>query len=80
MRIELADCTQTLLDEIGDTSFGRNDVALTYAMALCSREATDWKAVNAAIIARWSLSALTYIKERAHKWVEEKRREAARDA
>ena len=63
--IELAACTQTLLNEIGMPEMKRDDVALTYALAMRSSEETDWKAVNEAIIERWSMSALRYIKERA---------------
>lgn len=72
--MELADCTNTLLREIAEKVFKRNDIAMTYAMAMCSSFQTDWKAVNEAIIARWSLSGLTYIKERAHKIVADKRK------
>jgi hypothetical protein len=66
IRFELADCTGTLLREIAEPSSKRRDIAKTYALALRSSEATDWKAVNAAIIARWSVSALNWIKEQAH--------------
>jgi len=64
--VELANCTETLLSEIGDKVFKRNDVALTYAMAAKSTEAVDWCRVNIAIRDRWSMSALHYIKERAN--------------
>lgn len=69
MRVELAMCEKTLLQEIGNKQFKRNDVALTYAMAMASseRDRIDWAKVNHAIIWRWSLSALTYIKQRAWK-------------
>ena len=63
---ELAACTNTLLREIAEPTLKRRDVAKTYRFALQSSEETDWKAVNAAIVARWSLSALNYIKEQAH--------------
>lgn len=44
----------------------RDDVALTYAFGLRDeRGLVDWKKVNRAIIARWSISALQYIKQRA---------------
>jgi len=76
-RVELACCTKTLLAEIVEWKFKRNTVALTYAMAILSTEPTDWKAVNEAIVKRWSAAALKYIKERAWKFVEEKRREQA---
>lgn len=66
-RIELAFYERALLEEIGMPEMKRNDVALTYAMALRSTECKeiDWMKVNTAIIERWSRSALNYIKERA---------------
>ena len=67
MIVELAATTQTLLSEIAMPEVKRNSVALTYALAMRSSEATDWKAVNEAIIKRWSVAGLTYIKERAWK-------------
>lgn len=65
LRMELACCTQTLLGEIAMPEMKRNDVAKTYALALRSSEETDWSAVNRAIIERWSMHALTWIKTRA---------------
>lgn len=59
--------TEVLLREIADRRFKRDDVAVTYALAITSGETVDWEAVNLAIIGRWSKSALTYIKERAHR-------------
>jgi len=64
-RVELACCTQTLLREIADRSLRRKDIAMTYALALRSSEPTDWKAVNAAIVARWSMAALVWIRKQA---------------
>ena len=64
--IELTDCTNTLLREIAMPEAKRLDVAKTYALALRSTSPTDWAVVNAAIVERWSLSALKWIKERAH--------------
>lgn len=66
MSFELRSCTYTLLAEIWDPRFTRKDVAMTYRLAMESSEETDWKAVNAAIITRWSLSALRWIKNQAH--------------
>uniref|UniRef100_A0A6M3LSX4 Uncharacterized protein n=1 Tax=viral metagenome TaxID=1070528 RepID=A0A6M3LSX4_9ZZZZ len=65
-KTELVCCTNTLLREIADHSLVRRDVAQTYAIALRSSEPTDWKRVNDAIIGRWSVSALIWIKEQAH--------------
>lgn len=67
MIIELADCERTLLDEIACPEAKRLDIAKTYALALKSSECNrvDWAKVNAAIIQRWSKSALIWIKEKA---------------
>ncbi len=67
MRIELADCENVLLQEISMKEMKRKDIAKTYALALKSSEfdQIDWGKVNRAIIARWSMSALTYIKDQA---------------
>lgn len=61
---ELAACTATLLNEISNGA-PRRAVAQTYRLAIQSSEATDWAAVNAAIIERWSVSGLTWIKQQA---------------
>lgn len=67
--IELAQCTATLLQEIGDKRFTQADVAKTYALAIMSSEATDWTAVNQAIRKRWSLAGLERVKLAAWKRV-----------
>lgn len=64
-RMVLVARTQTLLDEIARKRTTRKDVAKTYALAIRSSEDTDWTAVNKAIIGRWSLSALKWIKGQA---------------
>ena len=65
--IELCCCESVLLEEIADKRFKRNNVSQTYALALRSSEfdTIDWGKINRAIIERWSMSALIYIKERA---------------
>ena len=65
MRIELANCTQTLLNEIADKGFKQNSIAMTYALALRSSETIDWAKVNKAIVKRWSISGLNRIKKLA---------------
>lgn len=70
--IELIDTTRVLLDKIASPEFRQPDIALTYAMAIRSSDPTDWKKVNAAIVARWSISGLERIKTRAWKLVEGK--------
>ena len=66
MSLELANCTNHLLGEIADPAMKRRDVAQSYALAMRSSEVTDYAAINAAIVRRWSLSALEYIKQQAH--------------
>jgi len=61
---ELVCCTDVLLHEIGHGAT-RRAVAQTYRLAMHSSHPTDWARVNAAIIARWSASALKWIKEQA---------------
>jgi len=67
--VELADCTSTLLAEIGNRKMTRSDVAVTYRLALRSSSPTDWAAVNRAIVERWSSSALKRIKRLAWRSV-----------
>ena len=67
MNVELACCTSTLLREISDSSLKRKDIAMTYRLAMASSESVDWESVNKAIIERWSLSGLDYIKKLAWK-------------
>jgi len=66
---ELVDCEGTLLREIADPVFKRADVAQTYGLALVSgeRDRVDWAKVNRAIVARWSVYALNWIKTRADR-------------
>jgi len=69
MGLELADCENTLLREIADKGITRRGVAVTYRLALRSSECDtiDWRKVNRAIIERWSLHALEWIKRKAWK-------------
>jgi len=67
MHVEFCRCTEVLLQEIRDTHFSQKHVALTYAMAIASSETKDWKAINDAIIKRWSFSGLKRIKQMAWK-------------
>lgn len=62
------DLERCLLEEIADKSMTRDDVAVTYATALRSHlEVVTWPRINAAIMDRWSINALRYIKREA--WV-----------
>ena len=74
MKIELADCTGTIVRECGMPEIKQTDVAMTYAMAIVSSWPTDWAAVNAAITKRWP-KGLDRVKKQAWKIVEQKRRE-----
>ena len=64
VRIELADPEGQLLEEIGNPAMRRRDVALTYRLAARrSQDRVDWGKVNRAIIDRWSVSGLEWIKK-----------------
>lgn len=65
--LELMCCESTLMREIADKGIFRKGVALTYALMLRSsdRVHVNIAKVNAAIIERWSVSGLEYIKNRA---------------
>lgn len=67
--INLVCCTQVILQDIATKQATQKDVALTYAMALKSAaegaDAPDWRTINEAILARWSMSGLERIKKRA---------------
>ncbi len=69
VQINLVCCTQVICNEVSRKETRRNDVALTYAMALKSQaqhgDKPDWKAINAAIIARWGIRGLKAVKNRA---------------
>jgi hypothetical protein len=68
-RIRFADPQAQLLEEIANPAMKRLDVAKTYRLILHSGdiERVNWRAVNAAIIERWSVSALEWIKGFAWK-------------
>lgn len=68
--MHLADCTNTLLREIADKSMKRKDIASTYGLSIHAErygEKVDWSAVNKAIIERWSVFGLNWIKKEAWK-------------
>jgi hypothetical protein len=73
MHLELADCETMIENEI-EQAATQKDIALSYAMAMCSSWPTDWKRVNAAIAAKWP-KGLIRVKEMAWKLVEQKRKE-----
>lgn len=67
LTIEMTNCEATLLRDIAEPEATRKYVASTYRLALRSSEFStiDWPKVNGAIIKRWSLSALEWIKREA---------------
>jgi hypothetical protein len=71
VNIELACCEEVIENELANGA-KQKDIALTYAMAMCSSWPTDWGRVNRAILAKWP-KGLKRVKEMAWKLVEEKR-------
>ena len=74
MKVELMFCEETILQEIGTKEATRDDVALTYAFCRDAKESqnVNFRIINEAIVKRWSLSALEYIKNEAVKLMDEK--------
>ena len=63
--------TKELMEAIKDKLNTRKDIAKIYGQALKEGLAgTDWKLVNQAIIERWSITGLIYIKNLAWKGLE----------
>jgi hypothetical protein len=62
--MEMMCCESVILDEI-KLGLSQKQVAQSYALALRSSWPTDWRKVNEAIIAKWSVKALKRIKEMA---------------
>jgi hypothetical protein len=74
MHVVMMDVENVLLREIADKRMTRDDVALTYAFAIrqqgqWSGDEVDYAKVNRAIMERWSMAALKYIKEKAWRLV-----------
>ena len=64
MRIHLMAVEAVITNEI-EQGCTQREIARTYALALRSDYETDWGAVNAAIIERWSMAGLQRIKTAA---------------
>lgn len=68
-RINMVCCTQVILNEVGHKECTQRDVALSYALAIKSAaqkaDTPDWRAINTAIIERWSMAGLERIKKAA---------------
>jgi len=54
-----------LMDAIDGTGATQRDAAKAYTMAMHHAPRVNWRAVNEAIVARWSMTALTRIKTAA---------------
>lgn len=72
---ELSLPTQAILNEINNLKLHQKDVAIMCALAIANnRDQVDWKAVNEAIVSRWSKSArervLTMAWNIVEKWQE----------
>lgn len=79
------DMTEAILQFVSPYA-RRNDVAAMYGTVILfsrfarpARMEADWSRVNAAIIARWSLSGLQYIKRRAWSLAEARARELSNE-
>lgn len=68
-RIVLADPEAYILEEIASPAMRRLDIARTYRLILASGdlERVNWRAVNTAIVSRWSMATLEWIKDWAWK-------------
>jgi len=64
---DAAEWQDVLIKNVSCDILKRDDIARTYAVCLGYEDKIDWKLVNAAIIARWSPSGLSYIKNLAWK-------------
>jgi hypothetical protein len=68
IHINLVCCTDVILNDLAQ-GCTRKGLALTYAMALKSAaqgaDKPDWRAINTAILAKYKMSGLEWIKKRA---------------
>jgi hypothetical protein len=62
----LGDLLYAIEQPVGKT---RDDVVVLYAAAIADADGVDWERVNLAIMHRWSLSGLQYVKAEAWKRV-----------
>lgn len=70
MKVELMSCEEGIIEEIESGDFTRDEITLTYAFYISSNQKPDFGKINRAIVTRWSVSALNYIKKKAWKIVE----------
>lgn len=69
VQINLICCTQCILQDVAAKQCTRKSISLTYAMAIKSQaqgtDNPDWRTINTAILGRWKMSGLEFIKKRA---------------
>lgn len=70
-RFKDVDFVQWIMNEIEDKRFKRQQVADTYAI-LIQKGHKDFAAINQAILNRWSMSGLRWIKTQAWKQLEQR--------
>jgi hypothetical protein len=71
MNVEMVSMEEMILQDIKNKASKRDSVALRYSFCISSDEVIDYEKINKAIVARWNRGALTYIKNKAWKRVEE---------
>lgn len=74
MNAKIVGAEEIIMCEIADETTKRDNVALSYALGIASDEDIDYGKINRAIVARWSFSALDYIKRKAWKIIESETR------
>ena len=67
MKFELLNPEKMIIGECSDRRMRRYDVAVSYQICLriIAPDSEAWKRINQAIISRWSLAGLEWIKARA---------------
>lgn len=69
MHVTMVDPQGQILREIADRRMTRDDVLTTYAWCIRQADEVDFAVVNRAILDRWSMAALRYIKEGAWRFI-----------
>lgn len=65
LTVEMVDTTDTILEEIGHPEMTPRCVAMSCVLADQSPDPTDWVRVFRAILARWGMATLVWIKRAA---------------
>ena len=66
LRTFLVSGEDTILREIAEPKLKRKDIAMTYRLIMDGGEEVNWGWINKAILGRWKLSGLIWIKKQAH--------------